>query len=58
MELLEIQGAVQAACEALLDAAKLSEGDILVGGCSSSEILRGRNGRTLPRRWARRYLTD
>ena len=44
MELLEIQGAVQAACEALLDAAKLSAGDILVVGCSSSEILGGRIG--------------
>ena len=44
MELWEIQGAVQAACEALLDAAKLSAGDILVVGCSSSEILGGRIG--------------
>ncbi len=44
MELMEIQGEVRAACEALLDVAKLSAGDILVVGCSSSEILGGRIG--------------
>ena len=44
MELTEMKSEVSAACAALLDAAKLSAGDILVVGCSSSEILGGRIG--------------
>lgn len=44
MELTEIKSEVSAACAALLDAAKLSAGEILVVGCSSSEILGGRIG--------------
>lgn len=44
MELTEIKSEVSAACTALLDAAKLSAGEILVVGCSSSEILGGRIG--------------
>ena len=44
MELTEIRSEVSAACAALLEAAKLSAGDILAVGCSSSEILGGRIG--------------